>query len=199
MLSWFSRVHLYATLWATACQAPLSMGFSRQEYWSGLPCPPPRDLPNAGIEPGSLTSPALARRFFTISTTWEALGLWTKKLEVTFRECSPGRVISLCRSLYGKDHLGNDVGGLGGKGRKCSWWQGWEEGKELFWWALSIKLYPRRWESQTIFSRWLTSSGLHFIFLMSILFIYLFIYLFGCKGLCFEKQVLLIFIAANGI
>ena len=37
-----------------ACQAPLSMGFSRQEYWSGLPCPPPGDLPNPGIEPGSL-------------------------------------------------------------------------------------------------------------------------------------------------
>ena len=47
------------------------MGFSRQEYWSGLPCPPPGDLPNPGIEPVSLTSPALAGRFFTISATWE--------------------------------------------------------------------------------------------------------------------------------
>ena len=53
-------------------QAPLSMGFSRQEYWSGLPCPPPGDLPNPGIEPVSLTSPALAGRFFTTSATWEA-------------------------------------------------------------------------------------------------------------------------------
>ena len=55
-----------------AHQAPLSMEFSRQEYWSGLPCPPPGDLPDSGIEPMSLMSPALAGRFFTTSTTWEA-------------------------------------------------------------------------------------------------------------------------------
>ena len=48
------------------------MGFSRKEYWSGLPRPPPRDLPNPGIEPASLTYPALAGRFFTTSATWEA-------------------------------------------------------------------------------------------------------------------------------
>ena len=53
-------------------QAPLSMGFSRQEYWSGLLCPLPGDLLNPGIEPTSLMSPALADRFFTTSTTWEA-------------------------------------------------------------------------------------------------------------------------------
>ena len=53
-------------------QAPLPMGFSRQEYWSGLSCPPPGDLPNPGIEPSSLTSPELAGRFFTTSATWEA-------------------------------------------------------------------------------------------------------------------------------
>ena len=47
------------------------MGFSRQEYWSGLPCPPPRDRHNPGIEPLSLVSPALAGRFFTTSATWE--------------------------------------------------------------------------------------------------------------------------------
>ena len=46
-------------------QAPLSMGFSRQEYWSGLPCPPPGDLPNPGIKPTSSASPALAGRLFT--------------------------------------------------------------------------------------------------------------------------------------
>ena len=56
-------------LWTVACQAPLSMGFSRQEYWSGLPFPSPGDLPNPGIEPASRTSPALAGRFFTTSTT----------------------------------------------------------------------------------------------------------------------------------
>ena len=57
-------------LWTVARQAPLSMGFSRQEYWSGLPCPPPGDLPDSGIEPASLMSPALAGRFFTTSATW---------------------------------------------------------------------------------------------------------------------------------
>ena len=48
-----SRVRLFATLWTIALQAPLSMGFSRQEHWSGLPFPSPGDLPNPGIEPGS--------------------------------------------------------------------------------------------------------------------------------------------------
>ena len=51
-----------------------STGFSRQEYWSGLPCPPPGALPNPGIKPASLASPALAGRFFTSSTIWEAPG-----------------------------------------------------------------------------------------------------------------------------
>ena len=53
-------------------QTPLSMGFSRQEYWSGLPCPPPGDLPDPGIELASLASPVLTGGFFTTSTTWEA-------------------------------------------------------------------------------------------------------------------------------
>ena len=48
-----SRVPLFVTPWTAARQAPPSMGFSRQEYWSGVPCPPPRDLPNSGIEPVS--------------------------------------------------------------------------------------------------------------------------------------------------
>ena len=59
-LSLFSRVWLFATLWAVDLQAPLSMGFSRQEYWSELPCLPSRDLPEPGIEPASLSSAALA-------------------------------------------------------------------------------------------------------------------------------------------
>ena len=74
VLSHFSCVWLCATLLTVACQAPLSMGFSRQEYWSGLLCPPPGDLPSPGFEPASLTSLALAGRFFTTSTTWKA---WT--------------------------------------------------------------------------------------------------------------------------
>ena len=60
-----------ATSWTVAYQAPLSMGFSRQGYWSGLPFPPRGDLPDPGIEPTSLPSPALAGRFFTTTTTWE--------------------------------------------------------------------------------------------------------------------------------
>ena len=58
-----------ATLWTVAHQAPLPMGFSRQEYWNGLPSPPPGDLPDPGIEPMSLTSPALAGGFFTTCAT----------------------------------------------------------------------------------------------------------------------------------
>ena len=69
MLSCFSPVRLFVTPWTVARQAPLSMGFSGQEYWSGLPFPSPGDLPNPGIEP---RSPALAGRFFTTSPTWEA-------------------------------------------------------------------------------------------------------------------------------
>ena len=55
MLSFFGRVWLFATLWTVACQAFLSMGFSRQEYWSGLSCPPLGDLPNPGLELRSVT------------------------------------------------------------------------------------------------------------------------------------------------
>ena len=61
-----------AMLWTVTRQAPLSRGFSRHELWSGLPCPPPGDLPDPGIEPESLMSPALALGFFTTSATWEA-------------------------------------------------------------------------------------------------------------------------------
>ena len=67
-----SCVWLFATSWTVAHQAPLTMGFSRQEYWSWLPCPPPEDLPHSGIKFSCLTFPALGGRFFTTSTTWEA-------------------------------------------------------------------------------------------------------------------------------
>ena len=72
VLSCFSRVQLFANLWTVALQAPLSMGFSRQEYWSGLPCPPPGDLPDPGVEVVTLMSPPLAGGFFTTSATREA-------------------------------------------------------------------------------------------------------------------------------
>ena len=62
----------FATLWTAAHQASLSVGFSRQEYWSGLPCSSPGDLPNRGIKPASPVSLALAGRYFTTSATWEA-------------------------------------------------------------------------------------------------------------------------------
>ena len=68
----FSRVRLYVNPGTVALQAPLSLRFSRQEYWSRLPCPPPGALPNPGIKPTSLMSPALAGGFFTTSNTWEA-------------------------------------------------------------------------------------------------------------------------------
>ena len=69
MLSHFSHVQLFATLCTIACQAPLPMGFSRQEYWSGLPVPSPGVLPNPGIKPGS---PALQADSLPLCT-WEAL------------------------------------------------------------------------------------------------------------------------------
>ena len=59
-----SRVQLFATPWTVVCQIPLSVEFSRQEYWCGLPFPSPGDLPDPGIEPASPTSPALAGGFF---------------------------------------------------------------------------------------------------------------------------------------
>ena len=72
VLSHVSPVPLFVTLWTVACHAPLSMGFSRQE-WSGWLCHPSGDLPDSGIETAYLKSPALAGRFFTTSTTWEAI------------------------------------------------------------------------------------------------------------------------------
>ena len=66
-----SCVQLFATPWTVAHQAPLSMAFPRQEYWSGLPFPPPGDLPDPGIEPAS---PALAGRFFTTEPPGKTTG-----------------------------------------------------------------------------------------------------------------------------
>ena len=69
ILSCLSQFWLFSTSWTVACLAPLSMRFSRQEYWSALPCFPPRDHPNPGIEPISFMPPALVGRFFTTGTT----------------------------------------------------------------------------------------------------------------------------------
>ena len=59
-----SHIRLFVTPWSVACEAPLSMGFSRQEHWSGLPFPLPGDLSDSGIKPGSPASPSLAGGFF---------------------------------------------------------------------------------------------------------------------------------------
>ena len=72
VLSRSSHVWLSATLWTVAHQSPLSMGFSKQEYWRGLPFPPPGNLPYPGIE---LASPALTGEFFHHWATWEAFGV----------------------------------------------------------------------------------------------------------------------------
>ena len=69
LLSSFSHVRLFVTLWTIAHQALLSMGFSTQDYWSGLLCPPPEDLPNPAIEPTSCMSSALTGRSFSTSAT----------------------------------------------------------------------------------------------------------------------------------
>ena len=76
VLSCFSHVQLFATPQTVAHQAPLSMGFSRPECWSGLPFPSPGDLLHPGIKPTSLMSSPLAGRVFTTSATWEAHKQW---------------------------------------------------------------------------------------------------------------------------
>ena len=67
-----NHVQFFVTPWTVACQVSLSMEFSWQEYWSGLPCPPLGDLHDPGIEPSSFLSPALAGGLFTTSAIWEA-------------------------------------------------------------------------------------------------------------------------------
>ena len=72
-----------ATPWTAAHQAPLSMRFSSQEYWGGLLCPPPGDLPDPGTELASLMSPALAGWSFTTSASWEALTNTSKTYQMS--------------------------------------------------------------------------------------------------------------------
>ena len=120
VLSHFSCVWLFVTLWTIAPQAPLSLGFSRQEYWTRLSCPSPEHLPYPGIEPVSLVSPALAGGFFTTRPTWEAqvqskyainiscchyclyhcvLKGWQNQ---TANPCSATKALSLNRAPHGK-------------------------------------------------------------------------------------------------
>ena len=82
VLSCFSCVRLCATLWTVACQGPLSMGFSRQEYWSGLPCPSPGNFPDTGIKSKSHAS--YINSFFTTNATWEAHLEWQERSFLTY-------------------------------------------------------------------------------------------------------------------
>ena len=120
MLSLLSCVWLFGTIWTIAHQAPLSMGFSRQEYWSWLPCPSPGDLPDPGIEPTSLASPALAGGFFTTSVTWEwGLNPMTSVLtrnrkgeDTQRRPCEEGEIGAMWPQA--KEHLEIPEAGRGG-------------------------------------------------------------------------------------
>ena len=104
VLSHFSHVRLFATTWTVARQAPLSMEFSRQESWSGLPLPPPWDLPDPGMEPTSLTCPALVGRLFTTSTTWEA-PIQNKKFFKNTCLCLPLSTWALLLQICPQTHL----------------------------------------------------------------------------------------------
>ena len=109
MLSCFSHVRLFAALWTVACQVPLSLGFSRQEYQNGSPCSSPGDLPDPGIQPQSLMSLALAGGFFTTCITWELVLRWKEwKFQEESRQCQSALWPSLtCAELQAieKVHL----------------------------------------------------------------------------------------------
>ena len=99
VLSHLSHVRLFVTPWTVAYQTPLSMGFSRQEYWSGVPLPP-SGLPDPGIEPSSPVSPTLACGFVTTSATWEAQAFPGQVLFIPDRlKCSSSKL--LCLSFQG--------------------------------------------------------------------------------------------------
>ena len=101
------RVQLFVTPWTAARQAPLSVGFSRQEYWSGLPCLPPGDLPNPGVKPGFSH---IAGRFFTMWTTREAPRIldWVASLQGIFPTQGSNLGLLHCRQiLYCLSHQRN--------------------------------------------------------------------------------------------
>ena len=89
-----SQVQLFVTPWTVACQAPLSMGFPKQDYWNGLPFPIPGNRPNPGIEPRPLASPALAGNFFTTCATWETCLSW----HLAIKSKSMGYFIKIVKS-----------------------------------------------------------------------------------------------------
>ena len=96
MLNCFSCVWLFVTPWTVACQAPLPMGFTRRAYWSGLPCPHPGDLPDPGIEPMSLVSPAVANKFFTTTPPGKPLSQNAAAAAKSLQSCP-----TLCNPIDG--------------------------------------------------------------------------------------------------
>ena len=106
-------IWLFVTLWTVVCQTPLSIGFSRQGYWNGFPWLPPGHLPDLGIKPTSLMSPALVGEFFTTSTTWEV----SDRLQKSKSGSSPRAQILLFHSWnlmhndsFSQQHWGECVG-----------------------------------------------------------------------------------------
>ena len=106
-----SRVWLFAIPWTAAHQAPLSMRFSQQEHWSGVPCPPPRGTPNPGNKSASLMIPALAVRLFTTSSTqiyYPDNSDYSFKCNVLCQFCQKYKMSSLSRLMhvvFSLDHL----------------------------------------------------------------------------------------------
>ena len=106
--SCFTPIRLFATPWTVAHQAPLSMGFSRQECWKGLPRPPPGDLPDPGVEPASLLSPPSAGRFLATaspgtSKSTTALGQITLLSQHTRSYAQVTRSIFVGICIWGSD------------------------------------------------------------------------------------------------
>ena len=99
-------MQLFVTLWTVAHQTPLSMGFSRQEYWSGFQCPPPGDLPDPGAEAMSFASPELAGGSFTTSSTDQDLGVdKSPSMDSWMRTSSGWRSRTCKQSPYIKPHI----------------------------------------------------------------------------------------------
>ena len=96
MFSHFSHIRLFATLWTVACQASLSMGFSRQEYWSGLPFPAPGDLPDPGIDPTSSVPPSLAGRFLITESLEKPIAQRTCSINVGWRDRCLSLFTAIC-------------------------------------------------------------------------------------------------------
>ena len=99
----FSHVWLFLALQTAVHQAPLSMGFSRQEFWSGLPLPPPGHLPDPGIKSTSLTTPESAREFFTTSTSWELFllsDIRQRKTSISFPDGSVVKNLPLMQETW---------------------------------------------------------------------------------------------------